>query len=69
MTRALPAARHDELEQLRGQLASLERTLGTLLRDDPAPTTEPAAASSRRPRKQAAATRPPPGAIRGSRTK
>jgi polyhydroxyalkanoate synthesis repressor PhaR len=33
LARVLPVARHDEVEQLRAQLESLERTLGTLLRD------------------------------------
>jgi polyhydroxyalkanoate synthesis repressor PhaR len=38
LTRVLPVARQDELEQLRAQLAQLEQTLGTLLheRDEPA---------------------------------
>jgi polyhydroxyalkanoate synthesis repressor PhaR len=36
LTRVLPVARHDELEQLRAQLASLEQTLGAVLRQQPA---------------------------------
>jgi len=51
LTRVLPVARQDELEQLRGQLAQLEQTLGTLLRerDDAAPANAgPAKAGTRK---------------------
>jgi polyhydroxyalkanoate synthesis repressor PhaR len=50
LARVLPVARHDELEQLRAQLASLEQTLGTLLREQEQPA-EAAPRGKRRSRK------------------
>jgi polyhydroxyalkanoate synthesis repressor PhaR len=60
ITRVLPVARQDELERLRAQLAQLEQTLGTLLRDRDAatPPAAPAPAAPKRPRKTTRRTEP-----------
>jgi polyhydroxyalkanoate synthesis repressor PhaR len=48
LTRVLPVARHDELEQLRAQLASLERTLGAVLEQQQPPAPRKAASTARK---------------------
>jgi polyhydroxyalkanoate synthesis repressor PhaR len=48
IARVLPVARQDELERLRAQLASLEQTLGTLLRDRDTEPRRQAASSAKR---------------------
>ena len=48
LTRVLPGARSDELEQLRAQLASLERTLAAVLEQQPPPAPRRAASTTKK---------------------
>jgi polyhydroxyalkanoate synthesis repressor PhaR len=48
LTRVLPVARNEELEQLRAQLASLERTLGAVLEQQQQPAPRKAASTARK---------------------